>query len=795
MILFYLRGAFRNLWRNPFYSLINIGCLAVGLAVSMTILLYVLHEHSYDRWQANADRTFSTWGTFHFGNSEWHSGALTYVTGPMLEKEDRNVESYVRTWQAYKAPVVQNAAKPIEVTGADGPFLFADAGFFRFFSYRMLKGSPEQVLRRPNTVVVTLRAARKYFGSADPIGQVLLYDKVLRLEVTGVAADPPSNTGLDFDFIGSLAGAQTNPLLQQPLQAQTPGGGNFATWFRLKDASAAPEVAGTLTRMARSVGQDEVKTSFELVPLTQGHLFGRERGLGNYLDIFPYVAGLVLLLAMINYMSLATARAALRSREVGVRKVMGAGRSTIAGQFYTESAFFAVLSFGLGFLLFWVFRPVFLHLLQLKIDSAFLWTPVVAACFTGLLVMTIAVSGSYPSLVLSAFKPVAVLYGKLSRRRGGERVRKGFIVFQFSISMILMLCSVVVEKELYLIRHADTGVDRENIVMIRFGTTLPHYQAFKREVQALPGVRGAATAHYPMYGGYDLWSAQVKGSDKQMMLSILDADNDFPQLLGLQWKTPPPPTAGLYDGKHILLNEQAVAKLGLGSDVIGRRLQLGSAEFQVGGVLKDFVYGSLKNEVGALGLFVGGDTARRWGTTSNGWMFVKVNAHVNLPTLIASLRSAYGKYDHDLAFEYQFLDEAFDKVYKAEDRLAGLMGLFTGITIVIACMGLFALATFAAQQRVKEIGIRKVLGASVASIGGLLSRDFLRPVLLAVVIACPVSWWLMRRWLDNFVHRTSLSWWVFAVSGAGLLGVALVTVLTRSLRAAQANPIKNLRTE
>ena len=428
----------------------------------------------------------------------------------------------------------------------------------------------------------------------------------------------------------------------------------------------------------------------------------------------------------------------------------------------------------------------------MKIDSAFLWTPAIAASFGGLLALVIVASGSYPSLVLSAFRPAAVLYGKGTSGRGGERVRKGFIVVQFAISMILILCSVMVEKELHLIRHSVTGVDRENIVMIRFGTSLPHYEAFKREVEGLPGVQEAATAHYPMYGGYELWSAQVEGSDKQMMMSILDVDNDFTHLLGLQWKTPPPVAQALYDGKHILLNEQAVAKLGLTGGVIGRKLRMGDGEFQVGGVLKDFVYGSLKNEIGALGLFMGRDSARRWGTTTNGWMFVKVKAHVNLPTMIASLKSVYGRYDHDLAFEYRFLDEAFDRVYKAEDRLAGLMGLFTGITIVIACMGLFALATFAAQRRVREIGIRKVLGASIGSIGGLLSRDLLRPVLLAVVIASPVSWWLVHRWLEGFAHKTAFSWWVFVASGAGLLGIALATVLFRSLQAARANPVDNL---
>jgi putative ABC transport system permease protein len=329
--------------------------------------------------------------------------------------------------------------------------------------------------------------------------------------------------------------------------------------------------------------------------------------------------------------------------------------------------------------------------------------------------------------------------------------------------------------------------------MISFGTSLGHYEAFKREVQAMPGVREVATAHYAMYGGYELWSATVEGSDKQLMMRTLDADNDLVHLLGLQWAAKPSMPDALYDGQHVLLNEKAVADLGLSGDVLGRKVHLGPHQYAIGGVLKDFNYQSLRGEIGPLCLFVGKDTARKWGTTTSGCMYVKVNARVNLPTLIASLRSVYGRYDRDRAFQYSFLDEAFNKVYQAEDRLAGLFGVFTGITILIACLGLFALATFAAQQRTREIGIRKVLGASVGSLGALLSVDFLRPVALATLIASPVAWWLMRGWLEKFAYRTVISWWIFPAAAGCLLGIALVTVLFRSLRAARVNPVENLR--
>jgi putative ABC transport system permease protein len=309
--------------------------------------------------------------------------------------------------------------------------------------------------------------------------------------------------------------------------------------------------------------------------------------------------------------------------------------------------------------------------------------------------------------------------------------------------------------------------------MVPFGTSLGHYEAFKREVQGMTGVREVATAHYPLYGGFELWSAQVEGSDKQLMLRTLDVDNDLTHLLGLEWKTKPSAAGALYDGTHILLNEKAVAALGLPGDVLGRKVQLGPREYTVGGVLKDFNYQSLQSEIAPLCLFVGQDTARKWGTTVSGCMYVKVNAHMNLPTLLANLRSVYERYDRDRAFEYSFLDEAFDKVYKAEDRLAR--------------------ATFAAQQRTREIGIRKVLGASVSSLGTLLSVDFLRPVALATLIASPLAAWLMHWWLEQFAYRTVISWWIYPAAGAMLLGIALATVLFRSLRAARANPVKNLR--
>jgi putative ABC transport system permease protein len=797
MLTHYLRVALRTFRRNKLYSLINVGCLAIGIAAAMTILLFVLHEHSYDRWQANGKRIFALSATYSFGTSTYSSNYVSSVTAQLVKAADSRVEGYIRAYGVFQKPVIQRIDDPNVKFKVKAPFLFADSNFFRLFSYHLLRGDPAAVLKRPYTVVLSERAAKQFFGNSDPVGKVLLYNDRYRLEVTGVSADPPSNSMIDYDGIASFSSLPTMKEMAGEWQYQTVQGGNFRTWFLLKDASDSSKVEQTINRLGNLPAETKVtsKDEYRLTALTDVHLkadFGDAADI-KYLTIFPLVAGLILLLALINYMSLATARAVVRAKEVGVRKVIGAGRASIAAQFYTESTVYALLAFIIGIGLFLLLRTYFFQLVGLKIDWTFVLSSPVLGCSSTLLVLVILISGGYPSLVLSAFKPVAVLYGKLSRQRGGERVRKGFLVFQFSISMSLILCSAIIQKEMYYIRHADTGVNRENILLVNFDTHLHHYQAFKREVEALPGVVKAATADYTLYSAYTGYLVTPKAPAKPFMLPVLHVDNDFIDLLGLQWKQRP----GLndfYDGNHVVLNEQAVNSLGVQGNPVGQTVNVMDDKV-VSGVLRDFNYQALRGKIGPICLFAGRDTDTTWGNSMSGCLMARVQAHVNLPTLLASMRKIYGSYDRMNPFDYSFLDETFDNQYKAEDRLAGLFGIFTAITIIIACLGLFALATFAAEQRLKEIGIRKVLGASVGSIGALLSRDFLRPVLLAVVIASPVAWWIMHRWLQDFAYRTEFSWWIFPLAGGALLLVALGTVLFRALGAARMSPVSNLRSE
>ncbi len=805
MIIHHLLIALRHIRRNKLYSIINISCLAIGIAVAMTIMLYVLHERSYDRWHANASRIFSVSTASSFGTETFSSTRVSYLTGPGALLSSPAVEGMTRTANGSEAVELQNPDMP-QVRFREGEsFLYADSNFFQFFSFRLLRGRPAEVLVRPFTVVLTETAARKYFGNTDPVGKTLMLDSGYRLEVTGVAADVPSNSTIRFELVASLATMREMKKSKDFFTDQQLQSGVFSTWLLLKRAADTAQAGLALSHMALTAagkvrmerGGDQESHRFTLLPIGDTHLkVNTWAGNSRYLAPLSLAAGVVLLLALVNYMSLATARAAARAGEVGVRKVLGADRKKIAAQFYIESALFGVISFVLGGLFFLCLRPYFCNLMHLPIDTRFLFTPMVLGFFGVLLVVVVVVAGSYPSLVLSGYRPVAVLYGKLSRERSGERIRKGFIMLQFTLSMALVSCSFVIGKQLFHLRHMDTGVSRENVVTLPFEGTIGHYGAYKREVAALPSVQQVGTSISSLYTGM-LYMVLLKapGTTVPMNLSMAVVDSPLIRLLGLKWVQAPPQGSTWYDKDHLLLNEAAMEAAGLTGNVIGQKLLMGEKPVTVAGVLKNFNFNTLRVPISPFGIEVASDPDKEWGSGIGGCLYVRIGPHTNVPTVIEAIKKIYSKYDARTPFSFQFLDEAFNSDYKMEDRLADLMTGFTVITILIACLGLFALATFAARQRVREIGIRKVLGASVASIGTLLSRDFLRPVLLAILIASPLSWWLMNNWLQDFAYRTPLSWWIFPAAGLGLLAVALTTVIVRTLKAARANPVDNLRAE
>ncbi|HEY8927966.1 MAG TPA: FtsX-like permease family protein [Mucilaginibacter sp.] len=797
MIFNYIKIAWRNLVKQRLFSLINISGLAVGLAVCMMIMMYVAHETSYDRFHTNADRIFSPRMAFKAGGTTMNLAHTSYAAAAIIKQRQPSVQDFVRTMAYFKPVVASNPGKP-DAKFSEKGLLFADENFFSFFSFKLISGNAHNVLDKPFTVVLSEDMAKKYFGDQNPLGKLITLktDSAFTYMVTGVAENNPSNSSIEYNFVTS------NESLLKMKEATLYTGskdisfGNFDNYILLNRASDTTALSRSLDAMAKKDKTfDNVHYSF--VSLPDSHLKSNFGDSSNtkYLKIFPLVAILILLLALVNYMSLSTARATLRAKEVGVRKVAGASRKTIAAQFYVESALFATLSFVLGYLLCYAFKPWFLNVLQLKIDNTFLYSPIVLMLLAALLILTVLIAGSYPSLVLSAFKPVTTLKGKMSKAAGGVAVRKVFTTLQFAISVGLIICGIVIDRQLYYFRHTDTGVNRENVLMIpvhnTFGT---NYPAFKHDVQMLSGVESAATSHYGMFQGYDMNSFNGKTKDENIMLASLSADDQFIKTLDLKWKYAPEPGQKLAGLDHLVINEAAIEKLHLPANPIGSYVQSGPQKVKIIGVLKNFNFSSLQSEISGMVLNIAPDNLPFF-TRDGCNLFARIKPHTNLPALLAQMQALYKKYDRDTPFDYTFMDDAFNAQYKAEDRLASIFSVFTYITIMLATLGLFGLAAFTIEQRTKEIGIRKVLGASLASINALLSRDFLILVLLSIIIASPVAWWAMHNWLQGFAYRINISWWMFAAAGLAAVVTAVVTVSYHAIKAGIANPVNSLRSE
>lgn len=638
--------------------------------------------------------------------------------------------------------------------------------------------------------------ALKYFGTTDVVGKVLRYNNAYNLTITGVAANPPSNSSIRYDFVASLFSRSAIPELRQLAEKDK---FDFITFFTGKDDSAIPEVARALVQLRK---EKDGETDGRFVGMPMQHFrteSGSDVNTVKYLKIFPFIAAFILLLALINYVSLATARAVLRAKEVGIRKVMGAGRSNLTVQFFTESFLCIGIAFIMGYILCAALQTWFFDTLKIKIDPSFIRQHRLLISFGVLFLMITLLASVYPALVLSAFKPVTTLYGRFIKGSGAG-ARKFFTIFQFAVAVIFMLCAIVIVRQIRFVKTADTGINRENVVTIPFGKELVrHSRAFKQEVRAIGGIQKTSIALRPLFGGYDMTGVTPRATGKMILMPVLNVDQDFISTLGLQWKVPPADPLFYKMKQSVLLNEAAVAQLNLGKAPLNQKID----PFVISGVLKDFNWKSLQYAIQPLVIAVLSDADSNavwqgdnsvW-TGSNGCLFAKINAGANLPLVLNQIKQLYRKYERELPFEYHFMEEAYDAQYKAEERLAMILSGFATLAAIIAGLGLFGLVAFLTTQRIKEIGVRKVLGASVGNIVALLSGDFVKLVFLAILIASPVAGYFMHRWLENFAYHTGIEWWMFVCAGIAAVLIALFTIGTQAVRAARANPVKTLRNE
>ncbi|GAB4027573.1 ABC transporter permease [Spirosoma gilvum] len=795
MLLNYLKIAWRNLRKDKFYSLINILGLTIGVTCGLLLLLYVTDELSYDRYQANASQIYRIVSHITEPDKVNRWSSTQPALAPTLKKDYPFVKNYVRFFPYGRMLFRQGEKRFYEEN-----VYSADSTVFDVFSYKFVEGDPKTALHQPGSVVLTQTAAQKFFGSKSALGQSLQTNDTTFYKVTGVLEDIPKNSHFTFNALLSTG--------RDERQAATVWGGFYIySYLVLPEhfdtnvlVSKFPQVYDKyIGPIFKRMG---IKVTYELQPLTSIHLYSNMEGESNgnigYVYTFSAVAFFMLLIASINYMNLATARSAKRAKEVGLRKVMGSVRSRLMAQFLTESVLMTVLALTSSLILVLILLPFFNSVSGKDIHFVELLRPQFLLIALAIVVFTGFISGSYPAFYLSAFEPAAVLKGSFNAK-GGSFFRKALVVAQFSISLIMLICTWIVYKQLNFMRNHDLGYDREQVLTINYQDRQPRerFYSLRNSLLANPNIRSVASASSPTsnIGGRVIFTVESNTGLKEMGFKPVQVDYDYLQTMGMK----------VVQGRDfsdkipadtlnsVIVNQAAVERMGW-KEPLGKKVLLGSLpqagqqsppSAQVIGVVKDFHQQSLYNPIEPLIIL-----CRR----ANPVIHIKIQPQ-NVEQTVAFIGQKWRETYPDKLFEYRFLDQDFASAYEADELRGRIFTAFSMLTILIACLGLFGLATFTTEQRVKEIGVRKVLGASVSSVVVLLSKDFTKLVLFSFPIAIPIAWYSMYKWLQNFPYKTDIGVWVFVSACVLTLLICWATVIYQSVKAAITNPVKSLRSE
>ncbi|WP_031525956.1 ABC transporter permease [Dyadobacter crusticola] len=791
MILNYLKIAFRNLIRNKTYSIINIAGLATGIAVSVLILLFVMHELSYDKYHSNYKQIFRVVQSQIIGQEELQFASFPSDFAPTLKARNPHIKDYVRWMSQHGNVVMKNPDRP-ERMFYEKEILFADPSLLRIFSFPLKKGDINYALRKPNSVIISREMALKYFADTDPIGKVLLVEGKLVLQVTGVTEDLPSNSSFHFDFLLPL---ETFPALNGVDKSKWAAGGSFNIYLLLNSENRAASVEEDINKtFSKTAGSNE-QFSYSLENLSLVHLSKdlRNPGKTKLVYVFAGIAILIILLAVVNYVSLTTARATLRAKEVGVRKFIGSGRIGLIKQFYIESLLLCVLAFLLAGLLIEFFRQPFYQLLDLRIDISFILSPEFLGFLLFLFCLIVLIAGGYPALMISGFAPLDIIKGKVAGKYSGASVRKLLTVFQFAISTTLIICSVIVRNQISYMQNRDLGLYKDQVLSIPVDhDTIQNLFAFKNELSHYTGVQSVSIADLGLFRSYNIWSIKHWRTKEKIKLYYIVTDADFVKTLGIKWKMAPVP--GTFTSrKHVLLNEAAVSAFEIEKTPLGKSI---NDLDEVAGVIRDFQFISPRDGIKPMALMIEPDPLsfdKEAG--SRGVLYARLDPKAEVSANIQIIKQRFEKYFPGRPFEYYFLDDALDQTIKTEVRMGKMFNIFTLLAIFIASIGLFGLVTFAAEVRTREIGIRKVLGASVGRIVALISQDFARLIMISTVGAIPFAWYFMNKWLQDFQYRIKISWWRFAAGAALAITIAFITVSFQSIKAALTNPVKSLKSE
>ncbi len=803
MIKNYFKIAFRNLLRHRSVSFINIFGLAVGMTCCLLIMLYVKDEISYDRYHKNADHIYRVVKDFINDDGTKLPDATTPPALAMaMQKEIPEVESVTRVFPGWgRKYLFQYADKRF----LEEKLYRVDSSFFDVFTFPFIKGSAKSSFKELNSVLLTESVARKYFGNDEPLGKVIRTD-LGDLMVTGVLKDVAANSHFHFDFLVSVR------KLRGAIDADW-GFYNFYTYIKLKPntgiAAAEPKIQALYKKNVAegtNIFYTQLLTNIHLNSNLKWELEPNSDKL--YVYVFSIIALFVILIACINYINLTTARSSLRAKEIGIRKVSGAVKSLLIKQFLLESVLTSVIALIIALTLAFVTLP-FVNQLTQKQLSLFNTTNIVLLITAAWVTILLGLSaGIYPAIYLSSFKPVLVLKGFKTPGLGAFSLRKALVVFQFTISVAMIAGTLIVIRQVNYIQSKKLGLNKDQVMVIQGARNLSSgasYEGLKNELMEIPGVKKLAGAD-GMIGGQN-WtnSIRAKGSQNAQLVNFLSVGYDFLDVMGIDVKdgrgfSKQFPADTIQEGERgtierqsgsIIFNETAIKELGIADPVIGKQIVWDENEdttynLTVVGVVKDFHFTSLRSEIKPFAFVV--EPPRE------GLLTLKLDAF-NLQSSIAQIEKKWNRFSPDRPFQYSFLDETFSRLYQSEERFKKVFLNITALAIIIACLGLFGLVAFVTEQRTKEIGIRKVLGASVSGITTLLSKDFLKLVIVAVVIASPVAWWVMNKWLEDFTYRINIGIWIFIAAGVIATLIAVFTVSFHAFKAAIASPVKSLRTE
>ena len=787
MLRNYFIVTLRNLLKNKTYSFINIAGLSIGIACSLLILLWVFDELSFDRFHPKVDRLYQVWvnATFDGKINSWNSLPLPTYEG--LKTEDNNIKSTAATdWGGEHLLTV--GGNRINKRG-----FYASEEFLEMFQFTLLKGSAEKALDEPGSIVISESAAKAMFGDQDPMDQIIRLDNLDELKVTGVLKDIPKNSSFEFDLLIPWKLYETRDWVKR--NKDNWGNYSFQVFVELSAPSAKASVENVIRDLLTRHGETEIKHDLFLYPMERWRLHSRFEdgkeagGMIDYVQMFTVIAVFVLFIACINFMNLATARSERRAREVGIRKSVGSRRAEIILQFLGESLLITIIAFGIAVLLTEMALPLYNDLVQKKLHVDY--TSMQFWLFTvGLIFFTGIVSGSYPAFYLSSFQPAQVLKGKIQAGKSGTTPRKVLVTLQFGFSILLIIGTIVIYQQIQHIKSRDLGYNQENLITLDYTKEIgKSFKSLKAELLQSGVVSSVTKSNSPITEIYsnNFLGWPGKPEDKKVIFSTIACEYDYLKTMGIK----------ILEGRDfleeftsdstaIIINKAALDIMEL-KNPLGEKLDLWGKKKSLIGIVDNVLMGSPDRQVKPLFMVLDPE----W--TSS--VTLRLEATSDLQGSLKKVEEIFKKYNPAYPFQYDFADVEFAKKFTTIDMTSQLANLFASLAIIITGLGLFGLAAFTAEKRTKEIGIRKVMGASVAGLVTLMSKDFSRLVIVSFVISSPIAWWMLDKFLERYPYRIEISWWVFPVTGVVALIFALIIVSTQALRAAHANPVNSLRNE